>query len=420
MLSVKSKITRLNLISIWLGVIVCWTSLNPWMVWPSLYINLALIILFTISRMLFIKERIECASLISIITVIFFLFIYCQFFIIPLSSSILLIFRTFIPLIIFLLFSSEEKKLFLKYLINLFSIILILSIIYFFIHMFIELPYVLLKHTNPGYAPFKNYILFVIESDSDFGWFSRFQSIYTEPGQLSMVCSILLYINGYTWKKWQNIIMTIGLIWSFSLAGFALYFIGITLYSICISKYIAKTILKIVVSGGILIGAGMAYYSPTNQDMVSLMILSRLQFDESKGISGNNRNSDVFDYYYENFISSDKRYFGIGGEEFNRKFKGTANSSYKNYVVQNGIIGTLSLFFLMGMLLFCYPSRKGFGLMLLLIASFLQRPYFLWLIESMPYIAAISTFFINITLQGNKRLVNLSSTTQKTSIKAYL
>lgn len=388
------KIGFVQTLSIWIGVIACWASLNPWITWVSSNFNIALMVIFVASRIPFIRKNFDYSTLVSVSSLILFGFIYCQFFIIGIKSSIFQLINTIIPLIALVLFNNDEKDLFLKRVICLFSSILCVSTLYYLLHFFIELPYFLYNSLNDSYAPFKNYIIFVIESYSDFGWFTRFQSIYTEPGHLSMVCAIFLYINGYSLKKWQNIVMTVALIWSFSLAGFLLYFIGLILFCICRSKNISKTLFKIIASFSLLVAIGVSYYSPTNNDMLSVMILSRLEFDESKGISGNNRNSFVFDNYYDNFVKSDKIFMGIGRTEMDRIFTGTGNSSYKNYIVNNGILGIIAILFLMSMLLYCHPSRMGFGLMLLLIASFIQRPYFIWAIECMPYITALSKYYL--------------------------
>lgn len=387
-----SAYTHLRDASIWLGVIGCWASLGPWIVWMSPNITMGIMMLFFMSRLPFIDSKIDYATLISIGALTIFGFIYAQFFVIGIKSSIFQIINIILPLYALLLFNSKEKIVFLNRLINWFSIILAVSIIWYFFHLFIDLPNFIYNSPNPAYSPFKNYLFFIIESNNDLGWLTRFQAIYTEPGHLAMASAILLYINGYSLKKWQNIALTVALIWSFSLAGFVLYFVGVVLFYIAKSKHLSLTIFKIVIGTAGLIGLGMAYYSPSNNDMISVMILSRLQFDESKGISGNNRNSAVFEEYYERFLTSEQFPMGIGRVEMDRVFTGTGNSSYKNYIVNYGLIGTLATFFLMGCWLFCYPSRKGMALMLLLCVSFIQRPYFIWAIECMPYIAALVEF----------------------------
>lgn len=390
-----SSLEVLRNISIWTGVIGCWVSLFPWIVWTSTKIYLLIIYLFVFLRIPFIRKQIKYSQLVSISVLILFSFCYGQFFIVHINEAIYQLVKIFPPLIILLLFNKNEKELFLKRLVSIFSGILLFSILFYFFHFFIDLPYVLTNHPNQAYSPFKNYLFFVIESDRDLGWFSRFQSVYTEPGHLAMICAIFLNIIGYTWKKWQNIVMTIGIIWSFSLGGFVLYFVGLILNIILKAKNISFTLLKIGFVCTIIIILGISFYSPTNNDMFSILILSRLELDESNGISGNNRNTPVFEFYYNQYIESDKRFLGIGSEENVRKFASTGNSSYKNFVVERGIWGMFMILFLMGMLLYCYPSRKGLGLMILLIISFVQRPYFLWPIECMPYIAALGVFYKN-------------------------
>lgn len=380
-------------ISIWIGVIACWASLLPWVVWSSIFINIGIISIFVISRILFIPKSISYSTLVAILCFIPFCFIYSQLFQIPFSTSLIQsINRLLLPFFI-LLFSYEEKNIFLKRLINLFSIILVFSIPYFLLHFFIDLPFFIQINSNDGYSPFKNYILFILSSGDVLGWFTRFRSIYTEPGHLALGCSILLYINGYTLKKWQNIIMTIALIWSFSLAGYVLYFGGLVLYTIIKSQNLPRTILKITVGIILFVVIGIEFYSPDNTDIVSVKILSRLDTNESGDINGDSRNSMLFDQYFDKIIETDKKYLGLGKNETLRRFAGTGNSSYKNYIMEGGYIGIVAVMLLMILLWYSFPSRKGLGLMILLMLSFIQRPYFIWAIEILPYICALNKFY---------------------------
>lgn len=387
------KFDHLRDISIWLGVIACIASLYPWMVWPSNSITLLLVLIFCCSRIPFNKKYITYGNLLIISGLALFGFILCQWFVVPIRASLFQVLNTFLPIIVFLGFEKFEKSVFLQRLIDIFAIILAVSIFFFLLHFFIDLPFFLFKNNNDYYAPFKNYIFFVVSEAEDLGWLTRFNSIFIEPGHLAMACAIFLYINGYSLKKLQNIAMTIGLIWSFSLAGFLLYIIGIVLQTLVKSKNMGKSLLKMCVILVVLVGIGMAYYSPTNEDIVSVQILSRLEFDENKGLSGNNRNSMVFDQFYEKITKSDKKFLGIGKDELNRRYGGTGNASYKNYVLGYGYIGLMSIFGLMSLILLVFPSKRGFGLMLLLCASFIQRPYFLWLIQILPYIAALGHWY---------------------------
>lgn len=390
------KLYLLDDISVWMGVITCWASLQPWPMWFNQYAQCFIYILFATTRFISWGGKISWASTVAFVSTIGLAFIYSQLFYTPIKGSIYAVLMTILPILTFLTFDWKEKRIFLKRLINTFSIIGLFSLVAFLLHFFVDLPYVLVKHPNSYYPLFKNYFVFVINSYGELDWFTRFSSIYTEPGHLGMVSAILLYINGYSLKKWQNIVMTICLIWSLSLAGYVLYVIGLILYVIVNSRNIIVTITKIMCTASVVIVVGIGLYSPQNDDVVSVLILSRLEIDDNKGIAGNNRNSIRFEKYYNKFLDSSDKWIGIGREKSGVLFGGTGNSSYKNYVLSNGIIGVSAIIFLMIIFLFCFPSRKGLGLMILLMASFIQRPYFLWPIESLPYLAALSNWYIGI------------------------
>lgn len=387
-------------LSIWIGVIVCLSSIDPWFTWPTHFIKLGLSLLFVVSRFPFLKKEINYIQLVSFCGFIIFGFINVQFFQIPLSKTIYQIALNYLIIVTFIFFSKNEFQSFLYRLITLTSIILLFSLLAFLAHFFVDLPHISSSSRNDFYPPFDNYLFFVLPSGPDLGWLTRFCSIFTEPGHLAMVCSILLYLNGYTLKDWRNIVMTIALIWSFSLAGFVLYAVGLIIYIVAISRNIPLTLFKIVSTFAVLIGVGIAFYSPTNQDIVSVRILSRLQFDESKGLSGNNRNSATFDNYYDHFKDTDDYFLGIGRYQSDEMYGGTGNSSYKNYFVSNGLIGILSTLFIMGVFLFCTPSRRGLGFMLFLCISFIQRPYFIYGIQIMSYIAALYYWYdVKVSLE---------------------
>lgn len=397
-----TKLSVQNDISIWVGVIACWGSLQPWVMWKSSYLPFIVLMMFVCIRCLVWKGKLSWSSVIDVIFTLGFSFIYSQLFYTSAKGSLYQTSQAIIPILAFLTFSELERSIFLKRLINLFSVVGLISLVFFLLHFFVNLPFTISYHPNSYYPPFKNYLTFVVLQNGDLGWFTRFSSVYTEPGHLGMVSAILLYINGYTWKKWQNIVMTVCLIWSFSLAGFMLYFVGLVIYALAISKNIVTTLIKIIGASIILVVIGISFYSPTNDDIVSVKILSRLEIDDSNGIAGNSRNSINFDQYLDKVQSGSDKWLGIGRDQLGTMFSGTGNSSYKNYILGNGIVGTVGIVLLIGSYLFCSPSRKGFGLMILLIVSFIQRPYFLWAIESFPYLAALSVWMIpnEVRLKG--------------------
>ena len=409
----SKKTSSLSDVSIWIASLGCIASVSPWFIWSFPAIRMVIMLLFVCIRIFLIKPRYSYATLLSLFGVILFSFVYCQFFVVSIKASLSPVASILLPVMLFILLDGNEKKIFLNRTINIFSVILFFSLVWYLLYFFIDLPYRILRNNNPGYPLFRNYFFFIITETNVSALFPRFNSIYTEPGHQGMTCAILLYISGYSLRKWQNIMMTISLICSFSLAGYVLYAIGLILYILSRSHNIAITSFKIVTTVVIVIVCGMAWYSPTNDDVVSIKILSRLELDESGDIAGNNRNTANFEQYFDKFTHTDKKYFGIGTTEFDSRYRATSNSSYKNFVIAHGYVGLLSMLFMMGIHLFSFPSRRGLGLMLLLCASFLQRPYFLWAIQVMPYIAALEIFCMNSKKCMVKRVASQRKITKK-------
>lgn len=367
-------------------------SMKPWFAW-GLPFDTLLSILFILTRIPFIKKEDSLKNILLVESFLIFSVFYIQLFQIPIKLSAIRIVVTILPICLFILTSAKEKYTFTRRLIKIYSIILFVSLIGFALKTVgVPLSYTLLSNPNPFYEPYKNYYFFTVYQDLDL--FTRFTSIFSEPGHVGMISAILLYLNGFSLKNISNVIMTIALIWSFSLAGFLIYGVGLTLYLVLKSSHPLKSFMKVILGCGLVAGIAIATYSPSNDDMMTQLILKRLEFDSSKGLAGNNRNTGNFDNIYTNFTHNDKVIVGMGSEEYGRKFYGTANSSYKTFIMEYGWGATVFLLLFAFLCLKFYPSRLGFGLLILLIISFLQRPYFMWFIECFTYISAIFVFNI--------------------------
>lgn len=374
-------------ISILFAIILALVSAGPWFLWGNIY-HAIFGFLFITFRLPIIRTKFSTDITPILLWYLLFAFFFSKFLVDPPGESIRKFLGTMLPFLFPILFHKSERKLFLKGITNIFTWMALIGLIAFAIKIFfIELPYTEIENKNPFYPNFKNYYFFILLYD--LGFMSRFHGMLTEPGHMGMFCALLLYVNGYTWKNWKNIVLTLGLIWSFSLAGYVLYGAGLLLYKFATTKSITKTIAKISGSIAILLSAGILYYSPTNDDMVSVAILSRIAFDDKKGISGNNRNTATFSTQYEQFRKSDDYLCGMSTKKYNKAFDGTANSSYKVFIMLNGF---LSFFCLIGFILaynYVYPSKIGLGFSIIIILSFLQRPYFLWEMESFIFMCFI-------------------------------
>lgn len=386
----RRLISLFSNISIWIACIMAIVSLKPWFSWGMPFDTL-LSLLFILSRIPLLRKSYGTKDLLLFEIYLVFGVFYLQLFLSPLKDSIIRLLVTILPLGLFLLTTRFERRLFIRRLINLYSIILFVSLCGFAMKTIgINLPFSTLIHPNPFYEPYKNYYFFTVYQDFDI--YTRFTGIFSEPGHVGMISAILLYVNGFTLKKLSNIVMTVSLIWSFSLAGFVIYAVGLVLYLILNSKKPVKSFIWVTIGCSCAVSIAIASYSPTNDDIVTQLILRRLEFDSDKGLAGNNRNTGNFDNIYNNFSTNIKSIVGMGAEEYGRKFYGTANSSYKTFIMEYGFgsIITLAIFLLMFFTL--YPSKLGAGLMIVILLSFIQRPYFLWFIECFTVISVITLF----------------------------
>jgi hypothetical protein len=95
---------------------------------------------------------------------------------------------------------------------------------------------------------------------------------------------------------------------------------------------------------------------------------------------------------------------GISPIKMQEKGYSMGNSSYKNFIMQEGYLGLVLVWLCMLMYFRIYPSRKGSGFMILLILSFLQRPYILWEAESFTFFAALASYHFEQHVSKSSRV----------------
>jgi hypothetical protein len=296
----------------------------------------------------------------------------------------------------------EKKEL--KKTINLTTIlyawIVGVSIVFYILIVFcgIDLPYSIIQYPNniSDYPDFRNYI-FLLNPD-EYNIFCRFRSIFTEPGHLGMISALLLYVNKYEIKRKSVLVIFISILLSFSLAAYVLLIFGYCIFEFVnkIGKLIKliKLTVNFIVGILLLIAISLYVYAQYSDSIVSQLIIHRLEYDEDKGIIGNNRNSSHFDYFYENnFYRSSDCIFGIGETQYMDKLAGKT-SSYKAYIVQYGIVGIFFLFIFYLSIIYVFKSNLLFGLLILYCASFWQRPYALWEMQLFLFMGAAELFRI--------------------------
>ena len=383
-------------LSIFILCLLMLCSMYPWFSWHyKIFITLLLCLLFFILRLTVTSEKkIELSKVIAIFSG-FILFAYLGFRDLNNASSLFNYMRLFAMTLFVITMTDNEKSKLITVVTNIYAWIVGISIVYYILIVYcdVQLPYSIIEY--PGettdYPYFKNYVFLILVETS----YSlvRLQSIFMEPGHLGMISAILLYINKYDLSKATVLIILIGLFLSFSLAAYALLVLGYILYELSKWKKVIRRVFLLISGLAVLVFISAYVYTKYDESTLSRLILSRFEYDEEKGIVGNNRSSEHFDDYYERIFLKDANHWitGLGASYFKTKLAGRT-SSYKVFFVEYGAIGAMLL--LQFYLSIFYISRSRFilGLFLLYCASFWQRPYALWDMQLFLFICAASVF----------------------------
>lgn len=214
----------------------------------------------------------------------------------------------------------------------------------------------------------------------------RFQSLFIEPGHVGTLCSLILYVNNYDFKKPINYIYLLSALFSLSLASYVLIVIGYIFKILISGKSKSMIVLALVCFSSLLFG--LYYLTRNNEDSVlQQKIFKRLVIEDGE-MAGSNRYSVTFEAFYDTMMSDvSTMIFGLGNKFNIQNYPG--NAGYKIYVIENGWLATLILLFMYLSLTFEYKSMKSLGYLLLFILSFTQRAYATTYILMILYIVSL-------------------------------
>lgn len=311
--------------------------------------------------------------------------------------------RFLFPCTIFLLLNDNDRKSCLAHIYKWYAWLMIPSIITYFLVQFIGIPSFgnLNFEGNDlmgwAYSHRQNYIFYAY---SDF-YNIRFNGPFLEPGHLGMISSLLLFATGIELEKKETWIIIISLILSLSLAGYILFFVAF-LFSRYLKKLISLkySLLSLLVIVVIYIG-GILYNNGDN--LLNENIFSRMEADQEKGISGNNRSSGLFLDYYSTLWENKKRLiWGIGRKEM-RVIKEShlgGGIGFEVWMVTYGLVGTIfALLFYFSFFVLDKKKRIA-GLFLIYITlMFLQRTYPFWYSWIICYVFGITYYKDEIMAQ---------------------
>lgn len=251
-------------------------------------------------------------------------------------------------------------------------ILLVPAIIIFLLRFVVSLPYIPMLYTdsfgNEPYGLLQNYIFLIhhAEAIADLATFPRFCGPFLEPGQLATFLAFLLYVLKFDFSKKSRYVLLIALLFSFSLAGYVLALIGAIMQK---SNSIKKFIPLIFIIG-ITYVVGKNYNNGDN--LLNNYILVRLEYDEEKGIAGNDRSSTIADDIFENYVLTNTEYLLFGCE----KYRGVAigGSGYVLYIINYGIFSLIFIILFYSFTSYGAKNRKEMTMLFILVVlSFLQR-----------------------------------------------
>ena len=336
-------------------------------------------------------------QIVYLITLSLFYPLSCFFYTANGNNKITALFALFSCIIYILLPNVHKIKIFDVF----YRIILITSIISCFLYI------IYITGINIGfkevsfYSSWQNakyvkwFVFAIFKNSSEL----RLCGIFNEPGALGTVCS-LLFITRYThMKKWEKFAMLLTVALTFSLFGFILIF---TFYSIKVIFKNPRNFIFIFLF--IAIFLLLPYIDFGNQYVYNFF--DRISITEN-GLAGDNRIKEWFDKSFEEFMKTDDKWFGKKeGYTFTNGIVGI--SSYKNYIVQYGIVGFGIWVFLWAFNSFQYLklNKKCFLPIIFFLISIYQRPL------------TITSLYGYVMLFGGLEWLNLQTTNkQKILIK---
>lgn len=255
------------------------------------------------------------------------------------------------------------------------SILVLISLVGWILFL-LKIPLPHYTNTSHPYYIHTIYYLFNLNGYPEMQIIPRFAGMFLEPGHLGTMCTFLLYINKFNLRNVLNIALLLGVLLSFSLAGYGLLVGAAALHFYNNGK---KGLLIAGCIIFVLIGAGSAIYNNGDNPLYQL-IFQRLEMNDDGEIEGNNRTSKVFDRAYDRYLESDRIWLGYGRDSLGSAEDGSTSltigcATYKRYFFLRGIIGSALVIFLLGIYLCKYPSKYTLGFAIVYVVANMIRDY---------------------------------------------
>lgn len=298
----------------------------------------------------------------------------------------------FLYLIGYCMFTLKEsrKRDLLSSVTNWLGIIIAISLCFYIVWLFIDFKqFGTLKWEAYGqdYQPYRNFYLFIMPTYGVI--IPRFSGPFIEPGHLGLVASLFLFANKFDFKRnpilWAHLA---GLLFSLSLAGYVMLAIGYFMIKSSSNK-------QILLVAGVFAAAyfGVTQFWNGGDNPVNDTIIERLEYDENKGIKGNNRNLYSTDKVYSKMVEDGSIVFGMGEKEYGELNKKgmVGGAGYTIYAMFHGIVGIIIIFFYYAYMSWNAKNRIfALKFLFLIAACFMQRAYPQWIAWLLPFTTSLT------------------------------
>ena len=299
------------------------------------------------------------------------------------------------PLYIVISLNDEDKICCFRYIFKWFAILMVPSIFAWLIYSSVGLPSIgqiwlttgKTMH-DPWYTIRNNHVFLITYALKET---TRFCGYFVEPGHLGMTGAFLLYADGFNFKKMSSWVIFIAVILTLSLAGYVLLFVGFLF-----AKYERKEIsLKYVLFFGILILFVYLFGTFYNggENIINVRVFSRLEYDEDRGIVGNNRALGEIPLYFARMFNDwHLILFGYDAALIRELAEdGSRGTGMQYFMVANGLIGVFFSFFsYLVYFLFTKDKKHAILFFIFILLILLQRSHWHWLALQICYIYGIT------------------------------
>jgi hypothetical protein len=203
--------------------------------------------------------------------------------------------------------------------------------------------------------------------------FGRFFGPFDEPGVIGTVSLLILYIEKFNLKKWQNKILLVSGIISFSL----FFYLASFIYAI---YYVFVNRTRLIYKTFLVLGFAVFTFFSFENEFFSTYIWQRVEWDSNNStIRGDNRADEDLKFYFESIKGTKIYYWGLGLYDTHLMTSFDGSAGFRNAILRHGFV-SLMLYFLFFIVYAYQKIGKNNVLILFVVLFFItlyQRPGFL-------------------------------------------